>query len=610
MEQSHTAATTGGAGKNKRNKNPRKKRTRRRNENARRNNKKGGGSRSKRGGGGGGSSNNARSNAKKGPPSPPQTKIVIRNIGDVKRYGSVQSVIDMIRTILECANQKMASTNAASNSSSTGTTTTTTSLRIQLDESSVKFLLEEEREILKALEKEEEKAENTQDDGDCGDETNAKESGAGDEVAEENKPEENTISNSEKDNRQAPTKFNDVVRGNIGAGVAVEEEREASTTNLAARVIYIVPPKETRRRGTKPGCAYLVISGPRIEAKETPSSATTTPTTKVTDTSTEAVPVSDVSATEEKTGDATSQADTKADTVEDEGSAKEEDAPALVTEGSVAEINNDHHVTIVDPKGEETVSATTAPASTSASASATTGPLVVPPPDYSREVAKGRFLVLEAIELLAAHTKEDAKGDQVYAGSMVEVAMSGKTYKHKVLRRDRTVGTLESSADYKSFIDKKNKEKEEIMARPKPAPGGGALASSNATAAMSAAAAATSVDVTEDGIPIAALVAHIRSKHEEAAKRKKAKKKAKDSANKEKGGNAANKSSRRKKGKDGTKEGDGGKKGRRKRGDDGRKKARGNKKRGTKAGAAPSMLLKPNGTAPAVAGANSGGGTG
>ena len=75
---------------------------------------------------------------------------------------------------------------------------------------------------------------------------------------------------------------------------------------------------------------------------------------------------------------------------------------------------------------------------------------------------------------MEAQAKDDAKADQHYAGSMVEVAMSGKTYKHQVHRRDRREGTLETTADYKNFVENAAKAKEERMARPKPAPGGGA----------------------------------------------------------------------------------------------------------------------------------------
>jgi hypothetical protein len=41
----------------------------------------------------------------------------------------------------------------------------------------------------------------------------------------------------------------------------------ASTSGIAARVLYICPPKKTRRRGEKPGCAYLLLTAPNIEAK-------------------------------------------------------------------------------------------------------------------------------------------------------------------------------------------------------------------------------------------------------------------------------------------------------------------------------------------------------
>jgi len=320
-----------------------------------------------------------------------------------------------------------------------------------------------------------------------------------------------------------------------------------------ARVMYVLPPKETRRRGIKPGCAYLVISGPRIESKDLP--AAVKPATGDKQRSEKAlIPKTDAKLAESAPKDG-------------------EDVPALVAENSSIE----SRVTFLDPKPD---------ASEAQITSTRTAPAVQPAADYSREVAKGRFLVLRAIEVLQQYTKDDAKVDQQYAGSLVEVALSGKTFKQQGQRRDRREGTLETSADYKAFCEKVAEQKEAIMSRPKPPPGGGQPSS---TAELSAVAAATSVDVTADGVPIAALVAHIRSKHDEESKRNKAKKKVnKASTNKEKG--AAPDKSRKKKAKDGTKEGSGKKGGRKK------ERKRKTKKNGTtsnKEAPPPPTLLKP-----------------
>lgn len=496
---------------------------------------------SRRNGGGGnrGGGNNGNNKRNKGPPSPPQTKIVVRNIGDVTKHGSAKEVIELIRSIIQGANQKLAAT---------------TSRIIQLDETSVECLIQEEEAVLKAKQEEEEakkKEEEQKAEESAGHDNNEAKETEGDVEADAN-PQPETTPAAEEEKPSTIEKPSSNPREKSDA--SMPSATEPSTTNLGARLVYVVPPKQTRRRGIKPGCAYLVISGPSIEAKDpvvTPAPVEPAPSD---------------SAKEEKKESVEEQEQPAAESEQQTGNPDDDDK-AHETAPSPEEDKAEHHVTIAEP------------------ASATIPAPPVPTVDYSREVAQGRFLVIQAIDVMEAHAKEDTKADQNYAGSMVEVAMSGKTYKHQFHRRDRREGTLETTADYKTFIENAAKAKEEIMARPKPTPGGGV-----------AAMAATSTDAAENGMPIAALVDHIRSKRAEASKRKKAKKKAKEASNKEKGGGG--KSSRKKKGKEGAKE-EGGKKGGRKK--DGKRRKSGKKKNG-KGGAnnsippgGPTAVLKPGG---------------
>jgi Smg-4/UPF3 family len=430
----------------------------------------------------------------------------------------------MIRTMIENSNQKMVATNSRS---------------IQLDEASVEYLIQEEEAILKAAEEPTKKAPNGQESAaEEHDNDNAKTSENGEEETSKEEP----VEESEVNRRPKEA---------AGSGSVTE----TATTNLGARIVYIVPPKQTRRRGIKPGCAYLVISGPTIEAKE-PTLVAPTP----------AEPPTDPSKEEKKEpNDETNGVAEEKETKTEDAADQPEETPASPTEGG-----GTNHVVIVEPMSS-THSSTTAPAP------------AVPTVDYSREVAKGRFLVLQAIDLMIAHVQEDSKSDQKYAGSMVEVAMSGKTYKHQFHRRDRREGTLEQTADYKTFIENAAKAKQELMARPKPAPGGGMTNPAG-------------TDTFENGQIVAALVEHIRNKRAEASKRKKAKKKAKDVSSKEKGGGG--KSSRKKKGKDGAKE-EGGRKGGRKK--DGKKGKRTGKKKNVKP-AAPTAVLKPGTAGPGAPG--------
>ena len=495
------------------------------------------------------SSNNKNSQRNKGPPSPPQTKILVRNIGDVTKYGTVKDVITLIRSIVDGANQKLLAT---------------TSRIIQLEESSVEYLIKQEETIRKAVEeavaaakkKKEEEIANASAAAETAQPTTTTEEENNSSNAEEIVPEDNDNDDPDVIINKSEDQHNEDERDAPGTSTVCTEE--SSTVNLSAKVIYIVPPKQTRRRGIKPGCAYIVITGPHIEVKEARPPAT--------------VPMAEISveSVEEKKETAVPVQEENVEKPQDaEGGASttKKNGDETPTSGEATKSNNGtsgatagHHVTIVDPPS--TIKDSSVAAGSAALAA-----------DYSREVTKGRFLVLQAIELLEAQTKEDAKTEQKYAGSMVEVALSGKTYKHQS-RKDRREGTLEQTADYKNFIEKTARDKEERLARPKPAPGGGS--------------SVAAPDLTENGQPVAALVEHIRSKHQEASQRKKAKKRAKDSAAK-KDKNATGGKSRKKKGKDGKEEG--GKKGGRKK--EGKKSKRAGKKKTTRGGGAATSLGAP-----------------
>jgi hypothetical protein len=499
MDKGGASSAGGGGRNNARTRKSKKNRSRRRDNNSRRSTGGGGGKRGARRG--------------KGAPAPPQTKILIRNIGDATKHGSVEGMVGLIRSFLDGANQKLLSL---------------TSRIVQLHEASTAGLIRGAEAVKKAQE-----------------EANTKNSDANEIVENYGDAQigEDAVTEEEEKPVNVLPRISEKSDGSLQDATSVAlSMAENSTTNFGARIVYIVPPKQTRRRGVKPGCAYLLISGPRIEAKEPPPRPSSTAAMTI-----------DSSHSEEKK-DLTEVGDKNGESIKE---------PATQDNNEPHE-PKENHVVIVDPSEKN------------ATAAATTSHAV----DYSREVAQGRYLVTQAIELLEEYAKEDAKSEQRYAGSMVEVALSGKTYKQNLHRRDRREGTLEQSADYKIFLDKAAKDKEERMARPKPAPGGG----------VSVIAAATS-ETAESGQPIAALVEHIRSKRAEASKRKKAKKKSKDTTGKEKGNNERSRGSRKKKSKEqGTNEEGGRKGGRRKEGTKG--KRRDKKKNGTAERVAPTALLK------------------
>ncbi|KAL3939570.1 MAG: hypothetical protein SGBAC_005717, partial [Bacillariaceae sp.] len=133
--------------------------------------------------------------------------------------------------------------------------------------------------------------------------------------------------------------------------------------------------------------------------------------------------------------------------------------------------------------------------------------------DYSTAVAKGRLLVSRAIEFLANIASENP--EEFGVGCRIETAMSGKTWRHQY-RPDRREGTIESTNEYKSWLNSLTKKKEELDSRPKPAPGGGAA---NTLVGLVDSSAEESPSQ-----PMAAIVQHLRAKRQEL-KRKKTKKK-------------------------------------------------------------------------------------
>jgi hypothetical protein len=117
------------------------------------------------------------------------------------------------------------------------------------------------------------------------------------------------------------------------------------------------------------------------------------------------------------------------------------------------------------------------------------------------------------------YAADNAKAKQDLAGCVVEESIDSKTWKVNY-RPYRSQGVaVEDTADYKQFVERTEKEKEERSARPKPPPGGSIAAS----AALAA---------TENGQPMAALVLHLRAMHDEQSKRNKAKRKGRDAGKK------------------------------------------------------------------------------
>lgn len=381
--------------------------------------------------------NNGYGNAPKVPPAAPQIKVTIRNIQNTEQYGTAQQVIDgLIRTLVERANEKMPvdqKVELVQGNLEEVILLEQAVMQVKKDmEEKVKKELEEKlkKEFEEKLKKEKAEA---PDDND------------GEQVQDEEQQQQDTLETpaSVEDDKESIVKETATAAATAAVIPAMQNlwlsekskpsNSVPSTTSIAARVLYICPPKKTRRRGEKPGCAYLLLTAPTIEAK---------------------TPV-----------------------------------PAAIVESGV-----------------ETLTPAAAPTPAAEI-------------DYTQEVTKRRLQLQLAIESMTNYAADNAKAKQDLAGCVVEESIDSKTWKFNY-RPYRSQGVpIEDTADYKQFVERTEKEKEERSARPKPPPGGSIAAS---------AALAT----TENGQPMSALVLHLRAMHDEQSKRNMAKRKGRDAGKK------------------------------------------------------------------------------
>lgn len=155
----------------------------------------------------------------------------------MNRYGTVAQIVEMIRMMIDKVNSE--------------NKTKAFFLPIQLDEESVQRLIKED-ELAAAAAKEAANAQVKNDEQDeqmVGIKQESMEQSEEKEMLEKNpdttKPESDNL------------KFATVVKG-----VVVDQ---ATGPVMNARALYVVPPKKSRRRGIKSGCAYLVLNGPTEE---------------------------------------------------------------------------------------------------------------------------------------------------------------------------------------------------------------------------------------------------------------------------------------------------------------------------------------------------------
>lgn len=352
--------------------------------------------------------------SKHGPPPPPSLKVTIRNIyaGDV-----AQTIVNLV----SAANENIQ-----------------TALSISAKELVPKLVLDEESllQLVNEAKLAEEATQKWKDEGDSKDAIGA------------NSADEKVNSSSGHVSSSDETvAVNDSASVDSLAAVVARSLKiaEVAPNIVHARVLYMVPPKKTRRRGEKPGVAYLLLTSPAIETKLTPVA--------------------------------------EMQSVSEEGNVQ-----------ANAPVSNVHF--------DETKPSD----------------CVLPSVDYSRDVAKGRLLLQNTLELLQV-TATKASSPPI----MVEESKNTKVWKQQPFSSrspvDRLAGTIFETEDYQQFLEGNVRREEQLKARPKPPPGGGM----NLTSGGAGVAVAGS-----DSQPVAALVLHLQKKQEEEKKRKLAMRKSKD----------------------------------------------------------------------------------
>jgi hypothetical protein len=159
----------------------------------------------------------------------PQIRITIRNIQDAKKHATCADLKPLIGTIIDKTNEKL------------GT-------KLVLDTAGLDRLIEQDAAVRQArIEFEHQLAEN------------AVKSIPGGEDEGENKVEDDAEvdakSPAEPDDKPTYASTTTVISNSSTLP-------EVSKTDISTRVLYIVPPKQTRRRGERPGCIYLVLTAP------------------------------------------------------------------------------------------------------------------------------------------------------------------------------------------------------------------------------------------------------------------------------------------------------------------------------------------------------------
>lgn len=202
-----------------------------------------------------------KSNNNSGPPPPPQIKIIIRNIQNAEKFGTVKSVLEgLVAKLIEtCVEQK------ANNQ-----------YHIELDRAAFRHLITEEEKIEERrqllIREKAQREKEAKEEGKENDEADGSAAEQDQDVEMEDAKEEETAAATDEE-KTDDNKLD----------VILAPKTESSLPTLTARPSYVVPPRKTRRRGERGGIAYVLLIGPKIEKKKAPPADPTSTSEEPTD---------------------------------------------------------------------------------------------------------------------------------------------------------------------------------------------------------------------------------------------------------------------------------------------------------------------------------------
>jgi hypothetical protein len=182
-------------------------------------------------------SNNNNNNAarapaparRSGPPPPPQLRVTCRNIGNVEKNGNVVSLGALLQAVVDKANEKL-------------------NTKMHVDAESIEACRIVEEAVLEVRQKFDEEMK-------CKENSETKEEVAPEMAADGNVAPETVPTDTVLEETSKTAPFVNSSPSSAPANNAFK---------ISVQVLYMVPPKKTRRRGEKPGCIHLVLHAPPL----------------------------------------------------------------------------------------------------------------------------------------------------------------------------------------------------------------------------------------------------------------------------------------------------------------------------------------------------------